>query len=80
MRIEKSKIRCDICRGRGKLWLHGADYVECPQCNTTGEIDVITHRVQARRQTVFMAGMRPFTVTVQPQRAMLTDTVIQRVD
>jgi hypothetical protein len=62
MSLEKSKIRCDLCRGRAKLWLHGNDYVGCPQCFETGFVEVIAEKVQRQTRTNFMAGQKPWTI------------------
>jgi hypothetical protein len=61
--LKKGFMRCDICKGRGKLWLHGADYVECPQCDATGKVQVVAETVQRKSKTVFMVGYQPHTET-----------------
>lgn len=51
---------CDVCNGRGKLWLGGADYVECPDCLATGKIEFNEYKVRKVKRTVFVPGMRGF--------------------
>lgn len=37
-------IKCDICAPStrpGLLWMRGSDWVECPQCQGTGKIEII---------------------------------------
>ena len=53
-------IRCALCCGRGKLWLGGADYVECPDCAATGRVVVDEFKVRKRARTVFLPGMAGF--------------------
>lgn len=51
---ERRILACDTCGGKRQLWLRGGDYVECPACNATGEIEIISERVQAKVQERFI--------------------------
>lgn len=58
--MERHLIPCGICHGRKKLWLGGDDYVECPDCNATGKIEVREYRVRKVERTIFVPGMPGF--------------------
>ncbi len=53
MAAERFTLRCDLCKGRRRLWLRGPDYLECPQCAGAGVIEVVQSRAQARVQERF---------------------------
>lgn len=41
---QRLTLACDLCRGSSKpgyLWLGGADYVECPQCETSRKVEIV---------------------------------------
>lgn len=71
------RIPCDMCRQRGKLWLSGNDYVECPQCLGQKSIELREHRVQARVRKIFIPGQHPFEVVDLPQRSLLSDSLVR---
>lgn len=76
--MKKLRLRCDMCKGRGKMWLSGADYLECPQCFGEKTIECIEQTVQAKVQTVFISGLRPFSILKLPPRTAIGDTLIPR--
>jgi len=61
-------LPCSVCRGRGRLWLGGADYVECPDCDARGRIVIEEFRVRRRERLVFLPG--------QPGFRTLSDTLV----
>jgi DnaJ-class molecular chaperone len=77
-RVIKERIRCDMCNGRGKLWLSGADYLECPQCFGEHTIPVETHQLQARVRTFFVAGQKPW-IEMKLPRSIIADVEIPYV-
>lgn len=70
------KLKCDLCKGRKTLWLGGADYVECAQCNATGVVEVEQHRLQKRVVRVFIPGLQPFNQIVGETRSLFTGRVV----
>ena len=70
-------MRCDVCQGRGVLWLGGADYCDCGYCEGTGRIELEAHRMNAVARTVFMSGLRPHVELLYP-RSLIGDIVIPR--
>jgi len=78
MSVIREFIKCDLCKGRAKLWLHGNDYVGCPQCQETGKIEVVEERVQRPVKKIFIPGMKPFELQVSLPRSSLADIVIPR--
>ena len=70
MAYTRKKITCDVCQGRKQLWLRGSDYVECPQCEATGQIEVMIERVQAKVQEryvpSFAGGYKKHSVILVP--------------
>jgi len=51
---ERKAAPCPTCRSsskKGHLWLGGKDYVECPDCNATGEFVMYERRISS--PTVF---------------------------
>lgn len=78
MPANKFRIRCDMCSGRGKLWLSGADYLECPQCEGKRTVEVVETLMQAKTKTVFIPGLRPVVVSQLPQRSLVGDVLIPR--
>jgi hypothetical protein len=75
--VQKLSVRCPTCLGKGKLWLRGADYLECPGCEARGTIEMQQHRVQAPTRTVYIPGLRPHVETTL-QRSLLADIQIAR--
>jgi hypothetical protein len=73
-----AKIPCSQCRQRGTLWLGGGDYLECPDCDGRGYIEVQEHRVQARTRKIFIPGQPAFEVVDLPARSLVTDSLIRR--
>lgn len=58
MRHIKEWIPCDVCARStkpGRLWLGGADWLECPQCEGLAKVERVTEVVQARTQERFKA-------------------------
>lgn len=49
---------CDFCSKAkpGWLWLGGADYVECPDCEATGKVECIEYRVKYKEQLLIIPG------------------------
>lgn len=43
---QKLRIICTTCKKRGKLWLYGNHYVECPHCEGRGVIEMVEARVE----------------------------------
>jgi hypothetical protein len=43
---QKLRMVCSTCKRRGRLWLGGKDYVECPHCDGTGVIELVEARVE----------------------------------
>ncbi len=56
----RHEVQCHTCRGRGRLWLRGADYVECPDCDARGRIVVEEFRVRKRERLTFLPGQPAF--------------------
>jgi hypothetical protein len=56
--MNKIKIRCGLCNARGRLWLRGGDYLECPDCLGSGKVPVVEERYRPRERTVFIPGQR----------------------
>ena len=40
------EIPCATCRTRGRLWLGGGDYLECPHCEGRGHYDLVEARIE----------------------------------
>lgn len=61
---------CDVCMGRRKLWLGGGDYLECPQCDATGKVEMVAEVIKARTQERFIpmhgGGLRKYTAINMP--------------
>lgn len=74
---ERFIIRCSQCEVRGKIWLSGNDYLECPQCQGAGSIEIHQHKMQARVRKVFVPGMPAFEVVDLPRRSLVTDNPIK---
>lgn len=74
----KFMLPCDMCKARGKLWLSGDDYLECPQCFGKKQIEIEQHRIQARVRTVYIPSQKPFEVVDLPQRSLISDSLIRR--
>lgn len=70
MSYQRLFIRCDLCspRKRGYLWLGGGDWVECPQCNATGKVEVIEEHVTPRGK-VFISGETGGATIADPRHA-----------
>ena len=56
----KITITCGLCDGRGKLWLGGDDYVECPDCLAKGTVVMNEYKVRKVERTIFLPGMMGF--------------------
>lgn len=54
MTVTKYSFVCDVCHGKRKLWLRGNDYVECPNCETTGKVDAVQETMKARTREIFL--------------------------
>lgn len=50
MPYTKLTKRCDVCQGKRQLWLGGTDWLECPQCEATGTVEMVQEVVQAKVQ------------------------------
>lgn len=73
------KARCPTCAGstrKGLLWLGGDDWVECPDCQETGAVEIIAERFTPRERTVSLAGIGTFVERRHhPSIAHLQDNV-----
>jgi hypothetical protein len=54
---ERVKLRCDVCHGRKKLWLGGKDYVECPNCEERGHVELVEARLTPPTTFAFTASI-----------------------
>jgi len=62
MRVE---TRCATCIGSlrpGLLWLGGDDYLECPDCNATGLVEVVEERFAPVERTISIPGVGTIAV------------------
>ena len=50
MPYQRRFLPCDFCAGKRALPLGKGDFLECPQCEGTGKIEMVTEVVQARVQ------------------------------
>lgn len=53
----KFTVDCPTCAHslkKGWLWLRGSDYVECPNCLGSGEMQMTEHRVKAKVQEIYV--------------------------
>ena len=50
---------CDVCSKQkpGWCWLGGADYVECPNCEGKGKIEMNEYKVRKGERLVSQAGV-----------------------
>jgi hypothetical protein len=55
----KRQAKCGLCNSRGKLWLGGKDYLECPDCEGKGVVTYDETRVRTAERVTFFAGSRP---------------------
>ena len=53
-RMTKTMLPCDMCGARGKLWLGGRDYLECPQCEGAKKIPVIEEQFKPVEKKIFI--------------------------
>lgn len=56
MAYSRRIMACDMCAKstrKGALWLGGGDWVECPNCQGTAEVEAITEVVQAHTQALY---------------------------
>ena len=56
----KIELRCDLCKGKGRLWLDGDDYLECTDCAGTGRVTMYEDKVRYTERTIFLPGMHGF--------------------
>ncbi len=54
----KVEAQCGLCETRGRLWLGGRDYLECPDCLGTGKVLIVEERYTPKERTVFVPGLR----------------------
>lgn len=58
--MERSFVACDVCCGKGKLWLGRNDYVECAECLATGKVEMRAYKVRRTERVIFVPGMPGF--------------------
>lgn len=54
------KVPCVTCAKStrpGLLWLGGGDWLECPDCDGTREIEVIEERFNPTERTISIGGL-----------------------
>jgi hypothetical protein len=55
------KVPCQTCARstrKGLLWLAADDWLECPDCNATGLVEVVEERFTPKERTVLIPGLR----------------------
>ena len=59
------KTRCPTCAGStrmGLLWLGGDDWLECPDCNAIGAVEVVEERFAPVERTISVPGVGTLAV------------------
>jgi hypothetical protein len=59
------KVQCQTCIGstrQGLLWLSGDDWLECPDCQASGLVEVIEERFAPVERTISIPGVGTLAV------------------
>lgn len=62
--MTKHSIKCDFCGPQrpGYLWLGRDDWLKCPQCAATGELEVVQQLIQPRGKVFLPGDTKGFTL------------------